>query len=616
MQPLSPLSRRNLLAGLAFGSGSNTPYTRPGSGRVYRSLAEGRRARAGDTILIRDLAQVAPEGAWSEAPARGKWQLRRYELSDGQQGRLLLVNDLRAQAPATAVPPGFEIKLPLKGWYALWFGVPRFDLRPRINSTLDGVDVALDGEDGFVQIGAERGARRGRVMGPMDVEILCFWKCARLDGRTLRIRVPFGTYISHPWGLVRGGLSALALVKLSDAQVRAYQSDISDQSTKRVIITHDGFSHYFHAGEPGLGIDARTVAAYRDSDVKMLIYQTPSTGIASWPSHSASLIGDGMTDDLWKRRRLGDRRAYDYVQWAIRNGQESIGVVSRLARQAGLECHAGLRMNLFFAPESALGQALPEYFNGAFWRAHPEFRNPGRHQLNYARPEVRQYILGILTELATNYDVDGISLDFTRWPPIADPKRHSLDVLTSFIRETRQRLDAVGRSKRRRLALSAAVVDGYHAKLSLIEQRIDLEAWLASGCLDFVCVQAWDHSRYLAWAKRARTPYYAVQDQNRFEVGVSSNLDPEWQQKKRADEDPTPGEELHAQPHVNSSLDPSEYDRGFLARYRDGADGVCLHNNFMGARYAGRLGRPDEMAERARTGQVWGQETGAALRLL
>lgn len=614
------ISRRSLLAGLAAGApllaANRALYDPPpAGGRLFRSLAEGRHARPGDTILIRDLALLAPPSVWSESKTRGKWQLCPYRLSGEPAGRMLMVNDLSPDSSAAAVPPAFEVRLDLPGWYAIWFGVPRLDLRPRIDGTLDGVDAALDGEEGFVQLGAERGTRHGRIMGPMDAEILCFWKCARLDGRTLRIRVPFGTYVSHPWGLVRGGISALALEKLDDSAVREYQRDIAAASTRRVIVVHDGFSHYFQAGEPGTGIDARTVAAYRDSDVKMLICQTPATGVTSSPTRVASVIGDGMTPDLWKQRRLGDRRAVDYVNWAIRNSLESIAVVSRMSREAGIQCHAGLRMNLFFDPGSKLGGALPELFNGAFWRSHPEFRNPGRVQLDYARPEVRRHILGILAELAANYDVDGISLDFTRWPPVADPARHDLGVLTGFLRETRERLDAIGRAKGRRLALSAAVVDGYHAKMNLIEQRIDLEAWLSGNLLDFVCVQAWDHSRYLAWAKRARTPYYAVQDQNRFEVSATSGQDPEWQQAERPDEDPVPGEELAEQPHVNSSLDPTEYDRGFLARYREGVDGVCLHNNFMGGRYTGRLGHVDEMAARTRTGQVWGQSAGTPLRI-
>jgi|GEM_PF-6102790 len=42
-------------------------------------------------------------------------------------------------------------------------------------------------------------------------------------------------------------------------------------------------------------------------------------------------------------------------------------------------------------------------------------------------------------------------------------------------------------------------------------------------------------------------------------------------------------------------------------------DGVCLVNLF--GRYMRRLGRPDEMAERAAAGRVWGQEPGQRLCL-
>ena len=80
---------------------------------------------------------------------------------------------------------------------------------------------------------------------------------------------------------------------------------------------------------------------------------------------------------------------------------------------------------------------------------------------------------------------------------------------------------------------------------------------------------------------------------------------PEWQQSERQDEDPLPGEEFEIEPHVNSSLDPVEYDRGFLERYKLGVDGACIVNS--GIRELGRLGHIDEMTQRATTGQPYGQ---------
>jgi hypothetical protein len=459
-------------------------------------------------------------------------------------------------------------------------------------------------------------------MGPTSVEVNCFWKCAKLDGRAIRLRVPYGTYLSINWGLVRGSISSLRLVKLSDKQVKGYLEDISNPSTKRVIVVNDGCSHY-SMGDPGKGIDARYAQQYRDSDVKMYFFQTPATGVASWPTRITSLLGEGVTEEEWKLRRKSDRRAYDYLQWAVKNQQEGYRVLSQMCRQSGPELHASLRMNLFFKNGGVGGDALEESFNGRFWKEHPELRKrgpgpdphmPSGVQLDYAQPKVRQFISDILMELATNYDVTGISMDFTRWPPIADPARHDFNVLTSFIKEIRHSLDKVAQQKGKKIVLSAQVTDGYHAGMTLAEQKIDLEAWLASGALDFICVQAWDHHPYLSWAKRHHTPYYLIHDQDSFKIPGGWRQDPDWQQSDRSDEDPTPGEENQAQPHLNSSLDPTECDAGFLDRYKLGIDGVCLVNN--GGNYARRLGHVQEMAERVTTGEAWGQKIGPIIEVL
>ena len=157
-------------------------------------------------------------------------------------------------------------------------------------------------------------------------------------------------------------------------------------------------------------------------------------------------------------------------------------------------------------------------------------------------------------ELATNYDVEGLSMDFTRWPPVADPVHHDFNVLTSFIKEIRASLDKVARSKRQKLALSAMVVDGYHANMTLAEQKIDLEGWLSSRALDLVCVQALDHTQYLAWAKRHHTPYYLISEAGMPEP-FGKAVDPEYN-KGIADHDPLPGEEFQEQPSVADAFGP------------------------------------------------------------
>jgi hypothetical protein len=603
------------------------PATAPRFLRLPSPLAPVSLSRArlsppapGRAVLVDDFSAAGPAAALSRDGKRGSWQLVPFRRDDGTGGRMLLVNERLREAAGAAVPPELSLPLDLPGFYALWIGVPTVELEP-VYPFPSGVDVAFDGE-GFVHVGPEYGTRREKILRTADREVFCFWRCARLEGRSLRFRVPFGTFQSFPWGLVRALVSSVCLVRLGEAETAEYETDRGDRSTKRLIVVNDGFSHYFQAAEPGLGIDARFVDQYAESDVKALMFQTPSTGVASWPSRATSLYGKGLTEEEWAGRRLGDRRTWDYINWAVANGQEGMRVISRRCRELGMEFHASLRMNLFWkADQGILGRSLDRMCNGDWWFAHPASRKPGSPQIDYADPAARAFIVSLLMELAENYDMAGIHLDFTRWPPVADPARHGPEVLTGFLEETRLALDAVGRSKGGRLSLSASVVDGYHARrpdgtlLTLADQRIDLDAWTSKGLLDFVCVEAWDYGPHLGAARRAGIPYYHVMDGESIDVPGGFRDDPQWKLARKVQEDPVPGEELREEIVLNSSLDPSEYQRFAAKRLLEGGDGLCIVNQFLGWRCLNRLGHAREMADWRDAGGVWCQRAGGGIRL-
>jgi len=582
-----------------------------GSGQVFASLDDARRAstQPGDVVLIRDLSTLAPTDVWSNEFVRGKWRLRPYRLADGQSGNQLMVCDFAGDDGPAAVPPAFEVKLELAGWYTIWIGVP---LMQRSADGGGGVNVALEGDPGHAIISTEAHRFRGRWAHPFNCEYMCYWKFAQLDKQTLRIRVPWGTYSSGVWGLVRGGFSALRLVRLSDEQVEAYLADIADPSTKRVIAISDGFSGYWDFAEPGKGIDADWAMTYRDTDVGKFILQTPNTGVTSWRSQSTSMIGDLVGEDEWKLLRKGDRRIVDYFRWAVRNGQENFRVAADVLRGSSTELHASLRMNLFFGGDPASGP-IEKLLNGKFWFDHPELRKPGSLQLDYSIPAVRAYIISILMEMASTYDVSGINMDFTRWPPIADPLRHGCDVLTSFVKEVRQYLDKVQADKGRRLALSAHVAEEFYTGGDLASQKIDLDAWLGTGVLDFISVESRQHVKHIATARRHGVPYYASQDWGVKGMFADEDPDMPFPGDAVGMHDPYPGDEFVEQHEFDKQfgqgVDPTDYDRCFSVRYTQGVDGVCLTNGPLW-RSVGRMGHVEEMKQRAVTGAIWGQEPG------
>ncbi len=583
------------------------------TGRVFTSIAEARHARQqpGDVVLVRDLSKLAPTNVWTEKQTRGTWHLRPYQLADGQAGKLLMVCDFAGDEGPIAVPPEFEVKLNLPGWYAIWIGTP---LTERSADGGGGINVALKDDPGHALIGPEASRFRGRWAHPFNCEYMCYWKCAKLDRQTLRIRVPWGTYSSGTWGLVRGGFSALRLIRLSDAQVHAYLEDVADPFTKRVMVINDGFSSYWEFAEPGKGIDAQLAMACRNTDVGKYLLQTPNTGVANWPGKATSLIGELVAQGEWKQLRKGDRRVYDYVQWAVRHGQESFRVAADVLKGSSTELHASLRMNLFFAGNATQGP-VDKLLNGKFWFEHPELRKPGSGQLDYALPPVRAYIIGILMELADMYPVKGINMDFTRWPPIADPARHDFSVLVNFIKQVRESLDRVQAHKGRKLALSAHLADEFYTGGDLASQKIDLDAWLGTGVLDFVSMEARDQQKYLAIAKRHGVPYYASQDWG--VKGIFPDEDPDLQPPADL-HDPYPGEEFIEQAKLDqrfgTGTDPTDYDRGFAVRYAQGVDGVGLTNGPQW-RAVGRLGHVEELKRRGATGAIWGQEAGPRITI-
>lgn len=102
-------------------------------------------------------------------------------------------------------------------------------------------------------------------------------------------------------------------------------------------------------------------------------------------------------------------------------GFDPLAVACDAAHDAGIELHAWVNV----AP-SWRGSTPPKNLDHVYHR-HPEwhwFDAKGRRQplegfyvsLNPCLPAVRDYLVSLLREIATNYDVDGIHLDYIRFP--------------------------------------------------------------------------------------------------------------------------------------------------------------------------------------------------------
>jgi hypothetical protein len=127
-----------------------------------------------------------------------------------------------------------------------------------------------------------------------------------------------------------------------------------------------------------------------------------------------------------------------------------------------------------------------------FYADHPEWRigddltKWNERTLNWAVPEVREWIFSLIAEQCLSYDIDGFELDFMRMPYFFRQDETGSDersqIMTAFVRRVRRVLDEGSRGKRCWLC---ARVPCYTSAFDPL--GIDLKAWRDVG-LDMVNV--------------------------------------------------------------------------------------------------------------------------------
>lgn len=138
-----------------------------------------------------------------------------------------------------------------------------------------------------------------------------------------------------------------------------------------------------------------------------------------------------------------------------------------------------------------------------FWKQNPDFRRvPYRfsrwfdRQLDYARPEVRQHYWVLLEEIVSRYDLDGLELDFMRFPyhfrigqELAGGER-----LTAWLHEVRGLADAAAKRLGHAVRLGVRVP----AEPETARQMgLDAVRWAREGLLDLVTIAPfWETSDF------------------------------------------------------------------------------------------------------------------------
>ena len=219
--------------------------------------------------------------------------------------------------------------------------------------------------------------------------------------------------------------------------------------------------------------------------------------IATTDTDMITLTPQACRTHLWNSEKYSDfkdldpsesnaHRVYNTMKEYIQSGKDPFQEMLDLFRENGFDTvFVDYRMN-----EKQQTDKENHPFHNPFYLEHKEYwLNPDSKQnnrvFNYMVSAVREYYFGILTELVTNYDVDGLSLDFERAPIFfkSEEVEEGTQVMTDFVGRIRAMLDEVGEAKGKYLPLGVRVPSSMEKALSV---GLDVAEWVERGYVDYV----------------------------------------------------------------------------------------------------------------------------------
>ena len=205
-------------------------------------------------------------------------------------------------------------------------------------------------------------------------------------------------------------------------------------------------------------------------------------------------------DPTWKSYKPGQPlskfKSYDYSMSYLHAGGDPVKETLDACRKYGKDFFVSYRMN-----DHHYVQDLEWPSHNDFWRDHPEYwlansdTSPYRQDRNdirlhnYLLAPVRDYYFSIIEELCTKYDVDGVELDFQRFPRFFhnDKTKDGTKVMTAFVKRIRDMIDRIGGERGKTLKLSIRIP---HTVAACEKAGLDVIGWDALGLVDMINVSS------------------------------------------------------------------------------------------------------------------------------
>lgn len=293
---------------------------------------------------------------------------------------------------------------------------------------------------------------------------------------------------------------------------------------RRLVFHSDGVAmnpaHAYH--EPTPSVIPHLPGTQTDACTYSLIHQFPVVRLyrskvgQEWPA--------GITEKLFGK--AGPDGLDEYIAFCRKNNYEAFWAMrTNDTHDATTDAHGEERWK-----SNLWKQSHPGLLIGRRGDPHPPFGNTTA--FDYAHAEVRDKVFEVVSEIAQNYPVDGLLLDFFRHLPTfkstalgrkeaTDEERASLTVLMRRLRDMR---DKRGMVTGKPMLLAVRTPDTFEYSRAL---GLDLETWMKEGLIDIWITSGYfrltEWSDIVKLAHSHDMPVWASTDESRVKDRENKN---------------------------------------------------------------------------------------------
>ncbi|MBU3129717.1 hypothetical protein [Clostridium tagluense] len=350
-------------------------------------------------------------------------------------------------------------------------------------------------------------------------------------------------------------IAYIRLVGLTNDQIKLIQTPDEDENGKRVMYDNDGYSDFFD-GIYSSPEDLKTKFVYplAEKNVGTINWCLGTTGLLNYNSKYAG-TAFAVFDKYKLQLRQGDIRAKTQVLNILKSGKSPLEIVAEAAKEKNMKVNASLRMDTFY-PKDKYG-----YLNGKIYDSYQDCKQTGEYGLSYLYPKTRAYITNVLKEAVSFKNVDGVTLDYCRYPVVMNKEatqQQKVAVMTEFMRKLRKEIPK-DKTITVRIPYNNPLSYGFNVKAWIKEGLVDVLIPSNITIDDFFNVKP-----YVDMVKGTKVKLY---------IGICANV---------SGSDLTKEEEKYLQAGYEIPKRTSLALNHYLLRarevYKAGADGIFLFN--------------------------------------